>query len=355
MRKSRLYPIIHIKRLAVVLIFAIVISLLVLLMPGLFNVWASTTHFSCDPDNRVEIDQIENRLLEVGLKNRRYLNSTGIREHINRLCDGDVSPDQLYQYADQIELLSARSGQFGESIPPTFWDVQTPNMKDNDVTEYDVVNTLVITHAEYLELLSRAYNRFYDFKDNGSPDTALDAAIDIFLLSVDYTRSHVDTTDTYEIGAEGIREWQQVIGSADRTNPITGGPIFPYSSFSHLSVTNMWRHHTGRNDKIGLIWGVSGFDQRFVGERTNNNQIEHMSVSTALQYVFETPLGALNALEYRDLLNGRQSMAMSKADQTVNNIIAYEFLPRYTEDYVAAIKYLRCVLSSPEENMAQCS
>lgn len=303
--------------------------------------------------------EIESRLREVGISDGRYLQSTGINTHLERLRDGEITLETLQMYANQLDMLSQISAQYGQTIPVDVWDVQTADMQANNFTEYEAVSALVDT--PYADLLGRAYNRLYDFKQNPNADTAMDTALDLLVYTADYVDAihEVDfeamDADTREAtGMEIIGTWQRLIGSAPRINPLTDEPLFPYHEFAHFNATEMWRYHTGRPEVIGDIWGVSGFDERFVGESSNINQVEHMAVSASLQYTYETPVAMLNAVEVRDNMSGRQSKEMTLADQTVNNTIDKEFLPRFEIDFYEGIAYLRCALGKSKTDAIQC-
>ncbi|PJF33487.1 MAG: hypothetical protein CUN57_02035 [Phototrophicales bacterium] len=110
----------------------------------------------------------------------------------------------------------------------------------------------------------------------------------------------------------------------------------------------MWRHKTETHTFIGTIWGVSGFDSRFVGNPENSNQVEHLAISIALQYAYDTSVVLLNALEIRDTFNGKQPLPMTRADQAINYVAATEFLPHFEDGYAQTIERLRCILSRPE-------
>jgi len=341
-----------------VLVAIIVGILLAVLIPVLILFSRSQVTLDCvsdDPNIITVIQDVKNRLSDVGLADIGYMISTGIHKHISRLCDTEITADTLYRYADQIEQLNEIGLQYGQPIPATFWDVTTRDMQDNNDNEYQIVDTLVNSQTEYAQLLIHAYNRFHTFNQNRSTDTALDTALDLFLYTVEYydqiTDEDFDTMDVesaYELGVEIVRTWQQMIGNTARINPLNKKPMFAYKRFSHLSVTDMWRHQTHSYDAIGRIWGVSGFDFHFVGDAKNVNQVEHLGISIALQYADDTSLLILNAYEIQDALSGGQTRAMATADQTINSTIATAFLPYFTADYVSTIERLRCILSNAE-------
>lgn len=346
-------------------IYALVTSLVIAVAAVLFLLSLTGTKseavlncISDDPTVLAAVDDVKARLEGVGLSDSRSMLSIGVDNHLERMCSGEVEPDVLFTYASQLETLNEIGRQYGQLVPADLWDAQSSEMREDDIQVYEVVDTLVGSQLEYAQLMIRAYNRFYTFKESESDDTALDTALDIFLYTVEYheqlTGVDFDTMDAEtarEIGMEIVRTWQELIGYTFRTNPLTGDPLFPYDIFTHFSITNMWRYHIQRNLFIGVVWGVTGFDSRFVGHPQNSNQVEHVAVTTALQYVYDYSTMALNALEVRDTLSGKQQPAESRADQSVNTLIASEFIPRFEDGYVQAIEYLRCVLSSPEETL----
>ena len=335
------------------ILIGVTLEKIVPILPSQFNVECPVgENITISPQ---DVGQIKHQLLDIGLSNASFMNSTGIQNHVERLCRGEVTGAVLDTYISQLESLTDIGHQFGQPVPVALWDVQTPEMQVENVSEYEAINTLVNSELEYAQLLIRAYNRFYIFKQNQSRDTALDTALDIFLYTVEYYEQvtnldfgTIDAEAKEEIGIAIIQTWQQIIGSTARTNPLNGDPLFPFNMFSHFNVTDMWRQHTRQNIFIGLIWGVSGFDLHFVGDLQNSNQVEHLAMSMALQYVYNYSVVLLNTLEVRDTLNGKQQPVMSLADQNINNIIASEFLPLFKDNYVYAIEYLRCILAVAE-------
>ena len=332
--------------------------LLAVLFPVMILLSRSDVSLDCvsDDPNKVEVVQdVKNRLKDVGLKDTRFMNSTGINEHIGRLCNDEITAYTLYRYADQIEQLNEIGRQYGQPVPATIWDVKTRDMQDNGDTEYQIVDTLVNSQPKYAGLLIHAYNRFYTFNQNRSNDTALDTVLNLLLYTVEYYDlitdedfATMDTDSAYEVGVAIVRTWQQIIGNTARINPLTHKPIFAYTPFSHLSVTDMWRHQTNSHNAIGRIWGVSGFNFHFVGDAKNVNQVEHLAISIALQYADDASLLMLNAYEIQDALSGGQTRVMATADQTINYTVATEFVPYFTADYISTIERLRCILSSSE-------
>jgi len=343
------------KQVLITIFVGILLAVLFPVMILLSRSGASVDCVSDDPDKVAVVQDVKNRLNDVGLKNTRFMSSTSINEHISRLCNDEITADTLNTYANQIEQLNEIGHQYDQPVPATIWDVKPRDMQDNNDNEYQIVDTLVNSQLEYAQLLIRSYNRFYTFNQDRSNDTALDTALDLLLYTVEYydriTDEDFDTMDTesaHEVGVAIVRTWQQIIGNTARINPLTDEPIFAYTPFAHLSVTNMWRHRTNSHYAIGRIWGVSGFDFHFVGDAKNVNQVEHLAISIVLQYADDTSLLVLNAYEIQDALSGGQTRVMATADQTINYTVATEFSPYFTGDYISTIEHLRCILSSAE-------
>lgn len=299
----------------------------------------------------VVVAEVGERLHAVGLAESDYLLSTGVTEHLERLRAGVVSPDALRRYADNLAILTETTAGFGESIPVQFWDVETTEMRGQGITEYSLVEAMAAPESEpYLSLLARSYNRLVAFHLAAGDDTALDAALDIFHLVIDYYEQVAgkpadDSASRVNFGNGAILVWQQVMFSTSRDNPLTGKRLISHSFFNRFNITSMWRYRNGENIWLGKIWGVTGFAPRFVGVETNDNQVEHMTISMTLQMVLGNPVSALNMIEYRDVLTGRSSDAEANADISVNNAISRIFAPRFRRDYREAIEVLRCALA----------
>ena len=302
--------------------------------------------------SEAEITEIGDRLRAVGLAESDYLLSTGVVTHLQRLRDGEISPDALRSYADHLETLNEKTAAFGEAIPTAFWDVQTQDMHAIDMTEYDAVAAMTLPGSSpYRSLLARAYNRLAAFHEADGDDTALDAAFDIFQDVADYyeqineppTPDDPDAQVDYGTGI--ILIWQQVMFSTSRNNPLSHDRLISHSIYNHFNITDMWRYRTGDYATIGEIWGVSGFAPRFVGDPANDNQVEHTTISMTLQLVMDEPLTALNLIEDRDVIAGNVSAAYAAADKAINTAVGRDFAPRFHENYREGIEYLRCLLA----------
>lgn len=134
-------------------------------------------------------------LENAGLKNGVHLDATGVSGHLARLREGEVDQPTLQTYAQDLERLNDISSEWGATIPASFWDVRDSLMEAENVTEYALVNVLTQPHMEsYVGLMALSYERFKTFKENeaqGLDDSALDAALDIMHLTIDYIEGAV--------------------------------------------------------------------------------------------------------------------------------------------------------------------
>ncbi len=298
---------------------------------------------------------VAQRLRNVGLNEKPVLGETAINGHIQRLEDGEVSETTLLAYADNLEYLNSYTADNGGSIPPSFWDVRTPEMEANSWDEYSVIHQMTQSESEpYLQLLTRGYARFLRFKagEASGEDTALDAALDMFVYVKDYYESvpfaalteHATAIDSE--ADELLMIWQSLIAGSTRINPLTKEPMFSHSIFARDNVGTMYQYDQGKEMSIAEVWGVTGFAPRFVGIPENNNQVEHMSISKILQIVMGEPVLILDAIEEEKVLTGHAHLAEANADMALNNAIHTEFAPYFAEDGLEAVERLRRVLKS---------
>jgi hypothetical protein len=94
----------------------------------------------------------------------------------------------------------------------------------------------------------------------------------------------------------------------------------------------MWRFLVGNDLNADEIWGLTGFHPKFVGDKSNTNQIEHMTISAVAQCALGIPRFALNLLEEIEWMLRKGTRPASKADILVNNVIGREFLPLFRVD-----------------------
>lgn len=311
------------------------------------------------PPPAAEEMTVAQRLRDAGLNESPVLGDTAISGHIERLDKGEISEETLLQYADDLVFLNEYTTAKGGPIPASFWDVRTQVMEANSWDEYSIIRQLAIPEAEpYLQLLTRGYGRFLQFKDAeaSGKDTALDAALDMFAYVDDYwveVTSASEDPDSSEIlkgAANGkLMVWQSLVAGSTRNNPLTKEPMFSHSIFARDNVGTMYQYDQGEEISIAEVWGVTGFNPHFVGIPENNNQVEHMSISMVLQIVMGEPLLVLDGIEEEKVLFGHAHSEEANADMALNNAIHKEFAPHFAEDGLKAVEYLRCVLKAGNE------
>ncbi|MFN2248564.1 MAG: hypothetical protein ACK2U4_15795 [Candidatus Promineifilaceae bacterium] len=295
-------------------------------------------------------------LENAGLKDGPYLDATGVSGHLARLRNGEVDQLALESYARDLQTLNERTAEWGAPIPASFWDVRDSNMEEGNVTEYKLVNALAQPELEsYVGLMAQSYERFKIFKENevqGADDSALDAALDILHLTIDYIEVAVgplpeDASEEEKLvrAQNAMRTWQALIAGTTRYNPLTSGAMVAETLSSRETVMAMWRHETGEQAGNSEIWGVSGFAPRFVGNEANINQVEHMSISMFIQLVDQEPVAVLNLQEDKELLTGHSnSEEMANADKALNEAVATQFVPDFAHDMRGTVEQLRCYL-----------
>lgn len=297
---------------------------------------------------------IARALLAAGLNEQPVFGDTGVSGHMQRLEAGEVSEEELIQYAQDLTYLNSYTAEHGAQIPTDFWDVRTEEMTANSWDEYWIVRQIAIPEAEpYLRLLAQGYGRFKQFKeaDDGADDSALDAALDMMqLVDEYYAQVTEEPTDQADMAADKgyadgmLLVWQSLVAGSTRTNPLTNEPMFSHSIFARNNIGTMYQFELDQQMGIAEIWGVSGFAPQFVGTPVNNNQVEHMSISTILQMVLDEPVAVLDGIEEEKVLLGGASSEEANADMALNNAIHKEFVPFFTQDRLGTVERLRCTL-----------
>jgi hypothetical protein len=205
----------------------------------------------------------------------------------------------------------------------------------------------------YLRVLAKSYQRFLLLKTSDGSDTAVDAALDMMAIALDYVRS-VPTRLLLEHGNEiedetsaTIMTWQNLVAGTTCTNPVTKAPAYSHGFLARFTVWKIYEHDQRRAMGVSEAWGVSGFAPRYVGPATNGNQIEHMSISLVLQTILDTPAVGLAALEEAKVLSGSAPQAEAAADMALKQAIHDVFLPAVQTDLLAATEALRKRLKQP--------
>jgi len=265
-----------------------------------------------------------------------------------------VDAATLLDYAANLQKLNQLTAAYGARIPTDFWDSLSAQQIEEGKDVYTQVARFAAPGtAPYLKLMARAWERFLAFKSGeaSGEDTALDAALDILLMQEDYVEevyedlpAEGDESGMKAIANARIIVWQSLIAGTSRINPLTGQPLFSHGDYGRNSVAEMWRYHIRKHLGISEIWGVTGFDWRFVGVPQNANQIEHMSITSFLQLVLDEPLEALNAIEDKKVLLNGADPKEAAADKALNQAVHDNLLPDYIHDLPGAVANLRTVL-----------
>ncbi|MCB0111181.1 MAG: hypothetical protein KDE53_34905, partial [Caldilineaceae bacterium] len=183
--------------------------------------WATATPFA-ESAEATTAATLAAQLRVAGLAETPILDDTAIQGHLARYTAGKVSAAALTQYAADLQTLNALRGEADRQIPTPFWDVRTAGMDADHVTEYTLVNGLTQPAlATYLEWMANCFTRFSAFKTDqaaGGEDTALDAALDMLLYTLDYldaTLGPLPADATAEVqqarSEQAVRMWQNII------------------------------------------------------------------------------------------------------------------------------------------------
>lgn len=270
----------------------------------------------------------------AGLSATGVLASTGVAEHLRRLDSGEVSEQTLAQYA--LDLTSLRRSE-AAAIPVDFWDVRTPTMAAAGFDEYRFAELLARRDfTVYTELLGSSFNLLKEMKEPGGR-TAVATALEILVKASAYVRSDhlcemTRTCPSHRREHNAIFLWQQLIAGTNRKVPIIHRDAYTHGMWARCSVAEMWRYQCGERLTIDAVWGLTGFSQRFIGDETNTNQIEHLSISALSQMALGIPVLLLDILEVVEWSVKRGTKAAGLADQQVNRAVARYLLPHYRLD-----------------------
>lgn len=287
---------------------------------------------------------------EAGLSKAGTLDSTGLTEHVARLDRKLVSRDTLSRYAVDLRTLAQVSGSGEAAIPADFWDVRTPAMEAEWWDEYTFAHRLAKPeYREYVALLGRCYRRLLACRE-GEAGTAVSTALAILREVTGYVSDggRLDMTATrpgLKPRQQAIFLWQQIVTGTNRQIPYLKQDAYTHGMWGRFNVLEMWRYHTGEAVEADAVWGLSGFAQRFVGDETNTNQIEHMTISTLAQAALGIPVLLLDILEELEWMLRQSTRAASQADKLLNQAVARELLPNFgLKDPTAACDRLEAAL-----------
>lgn len=305
-----------------------------------------TAEPSASEEQETDLEDIEQRLLAVGIHPTGRLSDLGVDDHMARLANGEVTAGQLLSYAQAIETISKHTLKRGQPLPPTLWDVSTPALREAGWTVYGLTMALASDAGlVHVNLLSDAYAAFFRSRPN-----ALRGALDLLPLARAYVTALPEAARAERSvyarsdGEATILIWQALLSGTTRQNPLTHRPLWSHGFVGHFSVPHIHQYATGRGATPSAIWGVEGFDPSFVGPASNNNQVEHMGISALLQGIVHIPGAVLNAVEAIEVFVDHEDPAAARADRALNRIVREVLVPRIEDDALEIVDALNAAL-----------
>ena len=295
---------------------------------------------------------IEDALIRVGLSKDGILNSTGMTRHCRRVTQGEIAPEIVARYANDLQQIAQLATSGDSTIPIDFWDVQSPQMQRVGWDEYRIVHLLCEpAYAPYVVLLGDAYHQLVQVQHQ--QQTSVAAALNILVACARYSVAGHQvmlprTLARLNPRQQTIALWQQLVTGATRRMPLVGWEVLPSGMWTRYNVAKMWQYHVGHAVSASETWGVSGFHPDYVGRPQNNNQIEHMAISAFLQMIWHVPVVALNLVEYGQWLTPPGvPYAEAQADIRLNQALARHFVRQFMVECPAyACQQLQLVLAS---------
>ena len=273
-------------------------------------------------------------LVAAGLSEHGVLRSTGWRHHIERIERNVVSSEVIVQYGSDLRAIQEAFSAGGGDVPIDYWDENDPGTKADGSDLYALVHRLSQPEfREYLGLLGRSYQRLRALKE-GSNETAVAAALAILCESSTYVTSG-SCLEMARVRAgmsadqHAIFLWQQILTGTNRQIPYIHRDAYSHGPWARFNVVEMWRYQARSDLTPDEVWGLSGFADRYVGDATNTNQIEHMAISAVAQMVLALPQLLLDVVEELEWILRKGTRAASKADERLNRAIARVFQPRF--------------------------
>ncbi len=295
-------------------------------------------------------ESLADALRQLGMSDDGRFGSTGVREHLRRLGQGTVSAPLLAAYVRDLQRLSQLSAEGGMALPADYWDVKPQGSRGQGFDEYSMARLLAGASFEsYVRLLGQSYQRAYAFREQNADD-AVTAALDLLRYSVDYVRSGGTAAVMAGLAAlppesQAIFLWQRLVAGTTRSSPILKVTVFSHGIWGRHNVVEMWRFRSGAHIEHMDFWGMNGLHQRFIGDPTNNNQIEHLVISAVMQITLGMPVLFLNLLEDAQWILQQAPNVHRLSDQAVNNAVAYDLKPRFNLAQAdAVIDYVGCML-----------
>jgi hypothetical protein len=317
-------------------------------------------------------------LVDAGLSLAGVLMSSGVTRHIERMEHGEVSRDTLVQYAADLTFLREQTNAWGAAIPVDFWDVghgddlaqrrknaksleEAGSFSSRGSAGFSVRRTVrreaplaekfisrrsaeqdeyAVAHAfsqpeylEYVRLLGRCYGHLCDFKA-GRNGTAVTTALTLLRETAAYVcaghcRDMASTCPAAKPEQQAIFLWQQIVAGTNRQVPYIHRDAYTHGAWGRFNVVAMWQFSIGAKASVDEVWGLSGFSEPFIGDATNTNQIEHMTITALAQIVLGIPAVLLVVLEEMEWMLRKGTYAASKADERVNRAVARHFRPLF--------------------------
>ncbi len=239
----------------------------------------------------------------------------------------------------------------GQALPPTLWDVSTPALIDAGWTVYSLTTALASEAGGiHVDLLTDAYSAFVNNRPN-----ALEGALAMLPLAGDYVRAlpenaraereaHAKTD-----GQATVLIWQALLTGTHRYNPITHKPLWSHGFVGHFSVPHIHQYATGIGQTPSQVWGVEGFNSRFVGTSSNSNQVEHLGISSLLQGVGNVPSAVLSAVEALEEYIDYEDPIAGAADRALNEVVRKVLVPGIEKDPLDLAAALRAALAAEQE------
>ncbi len=283
------------------------------------------------------MDDLSALLTAAGLSEVGVLDSTGIKFHVERVCRGDVSAATVEAYADNLHIVASAAGLGDTAIPIDYWDVCTMAMQASSIDEYAMLRRLSTPEfGAYLALLGRCFGILCDF-EAACGETAVTTTLAILReVSAYVAAGHcLEMAEHCRATAPDKRAiflWQQVVTGTNREVPYLHRDAYTHGIWGRFNVVEMWRYHVGAEVSVDATWGLTGFAERFVGDATNTNQIEHMTISAVAQMVLGVPVVLLDLLEEAEWILRRGTRAASRADIALNGAVARSLRPLFRVD-----------------------
>ena len=282
--------------------------------------------------NHRATSELHKSLIDARLGQAQILDCSGISRHFERLASGETDSATLAQYAEDLAALCALSREGGEEIPGSFWDVP-PKTETPWPDEYSAARAFVTEYPDYIRLLGTSFHRFVENQECRQP-SAVSIALSILADVSAYVASGASVVMTESRGGlcadqQAMFLWQQILTGSSRQIPYIHRDAYTHGPWARHNVVEMWRYRIGAQISVDEAWGLTGFSDRFVGDATNTNQIEHMAISAVAQSVLRIPVLLLDVLEEMEWLLRKGTRAASRADEQVNRAVAHCLLPEF--------------------------